>query len=724
MRISLPTFPGNVDKHMLQSDYYGTVKVYLEEMAKISQVSSRCYKKIVLRTDDNNDHDGVGDYEECKGLAESAYDYLSVYLFSNYNKMDFRKVLPCKMEDEDVVRKYSLSNHAFWETCRLYATVYEAKKRTELEKTMGKKKVLERMSNDSEALQLYGNSIVEGSPHEFSQRELSQAFFLLGGIWKTAKYSGPLQRYVEGLVARMCDFFCYSCTGEELDEERMRCPIESSSLSYGGGGGGGRPPQRQYYPNLDYSVMSQIRFHHFVGDLKCYEDRRKASLEDELSKNLDHLRYDAHRAKLSAGRSESSTNMVEAVTKYDASNWLCLDILRAHSEYACERISPEQKERTSSRYVYCSFSEADRDWLKYKNPISLPSFADEFISKECRDTAYDEVVKKTSRSYQDIYAEEGDNFAGAGFYEWCVLKNTSRLFALKFDIFDGFVFDRERVKNDPEVAIQLATGKKPYIVQFFSEYRVFYQKRYFVDLDLQDGLVDKGGDESHPFGHPYPEQEQQQQRYGVRFDRARKRLEGAIYDTVLLWITIMLKDFPKSDVSKSIVETLQTKHCEIALKRAKSLRGVGGLLGTGITGLGTDAANAAAALERMGDDDECGSVAETVERQRQRMILRKEIATAENASNSIARSSRGSKGVDDTESREYFSIMQHSIERLEEEEEKNRQYRSNRRAGGTGATTTTTTTTPASSKEPENNNNDKNDETWSKSCVFDSFYFI
>jgi hypothetical protein len=429
-----------------------------------------------------------------------------------------------------------------------------------------------------------GLTIHAKHPAKFSQREMNQAFFLLSAKWKTVAYGASLARYVRSLTLRMCEFFCYSSTAEEMDDEDLRDVIPMSAIrrrptrvgrrsdsnrpSFDDEESSSRfrPPTRFYRPNLDFVMMCQFRFYRFEGDVYFYESIPKVVYDESTLSDYVSLTKISHRRKSGVNRTREYSSDVPTwildvskrshperkryardilenrglekkrwallkTTTVDVDDWLSVDLMKRFSVASFRLVSPELKEKTSSRYVYCSFSEADRDWLKYKNPPSMPSFMDEYVCKECKDEAYDVVVKKAGRGYEQIFREDSNDPSAVGFYEWCAIKSVSRLFALGFDMFnDGLVFGREDLYGKTEEDVFDSAGRRdePTLMQFFSSYRVYHRGTYYVPEGDHDGKD--------------------------------------IYDAMMLWICISLNESREKKIAKTIESSLKKKHAEYAAK--------------------------------------------------------------------------------------------------------------------------------------------------------------
>ena len=609
--------------------YVSSVGEYISSVSKIACFVSTTYAKCVSGTIlDLPERDVKFLYDEMMDV----HDALMSYGFVHSQNANFKRVFPCKTKGEDVLRKTSLRSHLFWETCkaRWCVKIMRALKNTEeTSKVIGGGGDGGADSGEHADDDIYYEILEdmgicpypERDVETYSQRELGQAFFMLSAHWKTMDYVPTLSEYVNKLVDRMCDFFCYSMNGEEMDDENLRQPIPdrmlprfevekgdphsnkksvSSSSSFfssrsssvssskwipssSGGdrnrkfsknnartkgiyddehehddhheGYEGPEDTTQYAPTFDYVMMCQMRMFNFLKDLSYYEDREKR----DMRKACAFYRAKCVRIK------NSNRNACE---RYDCTSYLNTDILKRHVVGACENIAPEQKERTASKFVYGTFSETDKEWLVYKQPINLPSYADEFISKECKGPTYStEVVEKTRQTYaQMLKGDVGDDKL-TGFYEWCVLKNASRLFALEFDLFQNVIYNREEIADH---ATNIFSAKQPLIVQFFSRYYVFYAGKVITDDP------NERNPETEPEKVLYVD-------YALENEYSRNKVKETVnactvYDTLLLWIYIMLCDFPDSEKSKGIENRLKTKFAEYnKLEEQERLAAISGI---------------------------------------------------------------------------------------------------------------------------------------------------
>lgn len=477
--------------------FYHTILKFLNQLSTISLYINNVYIKYVLSySHELNENEDEDDDDE-KQYMDELYWYLIKYVCSHKNENRFSSIIKCQLKNEDIERKTSMQIHLFWEICRLFVCIQYANNNP-----------IENYALPSSILHSYGMIIDSGdkSPLRYSQRELNKAFFLLSAKWKTIDYSQELYDYIQLLLYRSCLFFCCPMSKEEMDDEYLRQPIPvDPSLE----------SKYCYAPNLDFVIMCQIRFLNYSIDLFWTQHVQKVNLQSNF--------FSFSTSQPQHQEEEEMKEPIELVT-LPSHAWLSVDILKHFCMQACELISPEQKERTSSRFIYCCFSESDRDWLLYKKPISLASFADEFIARECKDTGYSDITKLAARSLKDIIKDEKTNLTMVGFYEWCILKNLSRLFAAHFDLFETNIYNREDVILI-ENSVSIFHRKKPLIVQFFSRYHVFYQRKMYV---IENHTSDE-----------------------------------MIYYTLLCWICIMIRDFPESKKTKHIVSVLKSKFTEL-----------------------------------------------------------------------------------------------------------------------------------------------------------------
>lgn len=553
--VVIPIIP---DKKLVSKEKYASVvENYIVAISKIAQFASETYVECISPQFESQPCEKI--FADEKQLT-SVYEEVLGYGFIHSEKGGFTDVFICKSKKEDVQRKTSLRSHLFWEICKLRWSLQ--KMRSYIENMHDNRNVISQsksLSYEQYVSELSDLNIClypSKNTGTFTQRELDQAFFLLSACWKTIDYSLVLSKYVNLLMDRLCEFFCFSMSCDEMDDEELRQPLpldmlprfECLSLKQGANvkysnhqrhdnmfvkeGGrrrrkgeeeeeemthayeDGTNDTRQYAPNFDFVIMCQMRFFNFLSDLSLYEDRSKRNLKKSL--------------KFYHSECISIKNVKKNVfSKYDSSTYLNINMLKRFVRDSCQHVSPEQKEKTASRYVFSTFSKTDYEWLVYKQPVNLPSFADEFISKACKDSEYTHVVERTRKTYAEILKDDVGDVKLTGFYEWCVLKNASRLFALHFDIFKKVVINREEVREN---SVFIFNYSKPLIVQFFSRYYVFYDNYLYVDetVDPSDSNLN----------------------------------EKTIYDTLMLWICIMLKDFPKSKKSKHIESTLKTKYAE------------------------------------------------------------------------------------------------------------------------------------------------------------------
>jgi hypothetical protein len=537
--IVIPIVP---NKNSVSKEHYvNAVEKYIVVISKIAQFASETYVECISSRFEDKSYEQVA-REELQ--LTSVYDEVVNYGFIQSEKEEFTEVFLCKSKKEDVQRKTSLRTHLFWEICKLRWSLN--KMRNRMKNTFGDEKAITRRKKrerEDYVKALFDLNVClypRKNTNTFTQRELDQAFFLLSSCWKTIDYSPVLSKYVNRLIDRMCDFFCFSMSSDEMDDADLRQPLpmemlprfqissrskESKRRNDRKGGRKGEEEReeeeeeenndpRQYAPNFDFVIMCQMRFFNFLNDLSLYENRPKK----DLKTSLDYYRSECVRIK----------NVKKNVfSKYDSETYLNVNMIKRFVLDSCQHVSPEQKEKTASRYVFSTFSKTDYEWLVYKQPVDLPSFADEFISKACKDSAYTQVVERTRKTYAEILKEDAGDVKLTGFYEWCVLKNASRLFALHFDIFEKAVVNREEVREN---SVFIFNYSKPLIVQFFSRYHVFYDGYLFVDETIDSSSSNVN--------------------------------ESTIYDTLMLWICIMLKDFGNSKKSKRIESTLKNKYAE------------------------------------------------------------------------------------------------------------------------------------------------------------------
>lgn len=659
--IDIPIIPSK--ENTSKEQFLNIIGQFLSVMSKISLYTSEVYAKCAspdfMRMSEN---DSIDLGNEINDVYTKLLNYGMVYS----EHKDFVDVFSCKDKNEDIQRKSSLRTHLFWEICRLRWClnkiryyIYNLKENPTLVsknkngslKTRGQLKEEEenarkiKLSNEIKA-KYYSYSITKMGiclypkkhPMSYSQRELGQAFFLLSSNWKYIDYSISLSKYVNYLIDRMCCFFCYSMSEEEMDDIDLRQPIPISKLPEfsnrskqilesnnilssnnnnnnniqqrmgamdinhskrhrAGAYGGDEDDEddeydeeiidkrnskndydnanklnikKQYGPSFDFVMMSQMRFFNFLSDLALYEERDKKNMWDVLNTYYTILMEDKKKV----------TNIF---TTYDPKSYISVDLIKRFVLDSCKHVSPEQKEKTANRYVFGTFSKTDKDWLLYKQPVNLPSFADEFISKACKDAAYAQVVERTRKTYEEILRDDVNDITLTGFYEWCVLKNASRLFALYFDIFNTVIFNREEIR---ESSVFIFQNKKPLIIQFFSRYYVFYKGYLFTDPYLEypyKTMKKKGGGE---------EEEKDKMQSAMRFKKNSSKKgtenmgpfslnqedglnERTIYHVLLLWVCIMLVDFPNSKKSKNIESVLKTKYAEYFKKDTLEKKALG-----------------------------------------------------------------------------------------------------------------------------------------------------
>ena len=526
------------DKTLVSKEHYANaVEKYLVAVSKIAQFASETYVTCISSNFERKSYDEILSDEK---QLTSVYNEVINYGLIHSEKEWYTDAFLCKSKNEDVHRKTSLRTHLFWEICKLRWSLNRM--RSHMKCTFGDQRAIARRTrreNREYVAALFDLNVClypRKDPSTFTQRELDQAFFLLSSCWKTIDYSSTLSTYVDRLLNRLCEFFCFSMSCDEMDDVDLRQPLplemlpqfESLSLTQRRKSRLDNPERysredderdadndlRQYAPNFDFVIMCQMRFFNFLNDLSMYEDRRKESLKTSLARYHDECVRVKNAKK-------------NVFSRYDSATYLNVDMIKRFVSDSCLHVSPEQKEKTANRYVFSTFSKTDYEWLVYKQPVNLPSFADEFISKACKDTAYTQVVARTRKTYAEILKDDVGDVKLTGFYEWCVLKNASRLFALHFDIFKKIVINREEVREN---FVFIRNYAKPLIVQFFSRYYVFYGGRLFVDdaIDASSSNLN----------------------------------ERTIYDTLMLWICIMLLDFPKSKKSKNVESTLKTKYAE------------------------------------------------------------------------------------------------------------------------------------------------------------------
>lgn len=524
--LNLPDLPFAVGEDLLKEKRFEIIDQYLKAISVLSRFGARNYLHYVLSIK----NDATADDPE---VIFEVYDHVLIYFLNNSKNQLFTRVFACKLESEDITRKTCLRSHLFWEICKLIVICDTLK---DNDKSNNVSDVIKKMVT----LRPCGILPSLKHPKYMSQRELNQAFFLLSSKWKTIDYTKALSVYVNALLSRMSRFFCYTMTEDEMDDEELRSRVPVEILPSAEAVHDVVHP-KQYAPNLDFLIMCQIRLYHFLGDIRYYESRIKRDLKMGLEEQM-HIAIENNKRRTFGG----TLTRVDQACRYDVRSWLSVKLLKKFCVEGCKNIAPEQKEKTASRYVYCTFSEADREWLLYKKPVSLPSFADEFISKECKDAAYTIVVEKTRRTYATIFDEDSKDASMVGFYEWCVLKNMSRLFALGFDLCLKATVSREELKKDPTKSLYVFQHEKPLIVQFFSRYQVFYKGILYVHTGYEGENEDE-----------------------LSREEKEKRSKNAIYNTIMLWICFMLNDFPYSSKSKNIKTELEGKYAEFDAKERK-----------------------------------------------------------------------------------------------------------------------------------------------------------
>lgn len=580
----IPIVPARTS--VTKQQYAVAVSKYLEVIEKISKFAAVAY---IICSSAKLTELSPQKLQEFKLTVDSVYGTILKYGLVHSEREDFTRVFNSKNKNlrEDVPRKTSLRTHLFWETCKIRWCANRIRKHETLQsvKTMMKegskayysqlshkdiKFQRELLSTDNlykKGLKVLGISPYPKKPvYNFTQRELGQAFFLLSGVWKTIDYTRTLSTYVNSLLNRMCDFFCYSMRADEMDDPELRHPLpkeihpqfktsvvkdfhgkstttttrDGQSIPFSTKGKAAATASAvlplQYAPNFDFVMMSQMRFYNFLNDLSAYEEQPKMNLWQALR---------SYKSKVT-----QQSKGINIFTTYPLDKYLSLEVIRRVVLDSCERVSPEQKEATANRYVYGTFSLTDFQWLFYKQPVNLPSYADSFISRACKQAAYTQVVEKTKKSTSDIIRGDADDITLTGFYEWCVLKAISRLFAVQFDIFMRVVYSREEVFAS---MIYITSQKKPKIVQFFSRYYVYYKGFLYTD------------DDTEKMNMPSPPANE-----GFDFDTIpfvnAKRNERTIYHSLLLWMYIMVIDFPTSKKTKAIHSVLKLKYAEYCRK--------------------------------------------------------------------------------------------------------------------------------------------------------------
>ena len=349
---------------------------------------------------------------------------------------------------------------------------------------------------------------------------MNQAFHMLSSRWKSIAYSNALAKYVDALLTRMTSFFCMDMPGSVMDDEKLRQPIPRKS--------------DRFAPNHKFALMCQIRFCHFLSDLEAYKNVRKANLREGLKKILIAIE---ERERIAGGTANLSVS---------SKKWLNCNLLRNHCEETAKSVLVEQRTSAANRFVFMSYCEADREWLY--NEETLPSMDDEFVAREVLDIGYRMVVEKNARPYDAMLKEDFTNLALLGYYEWCVLKNISRAFVQNFTMFVTDVVHREELAN-VETLLGMFQKSGPTLVQFFSEYGVFYEGEFYCHPPVDD-ICNRGEGEE-----------------GETSDEAGMR----IYESLLFWICINVYYFPTNKRAMALKKSLKIVYTEEELKKRAKL---------------------------------------------------------------------------------------------------------------------------------------------------------
>lgn len=668
--INLPLLP-TVDSssELTTIKYTELVSTLMSALSSISRFATRNYMHYFCNPlkmfNENNSHIGFESMEPKEDnikydpieTIEYAYNSMLIYMLTNSQNPLFTEIKHFVIDNEDVIRKFCLRSHVFWEVCKLHLTLASipkvlSKSPTVEQEISNKNKNNNNNCNNTTSLspnsesvddkrerlkevllewnspltipsitsssyipsrlyrlkpnlyhQLFdvfggkglsliqhfetfkyhfnsysSSSLIDDDiqmkelqesdiliesrvhPLEMSQRELNQSFFQLSKKWKTIDYTETLSMYVKALLTALCLQFCFSSTREEMDDTELRQCLTQNVLNNNNGkntnnrhhNNNNSKNQRNavYGPNLNFLIMSQIRYYHFMGDLWNYESKTKrdliAALDDYKRKIIHNALYSSQKkVKENYGRRRRykyqnqsnytngknySSSPSSSIYIHDIEEWLSEDIIERFSLECCDRISPEQRENTGQRLIFTKFSGADKDWAMFLKPVELSSFADDYICRYFRGPSYSFILNDIKRSYHEIYQNDGKDSSMVGFYEWCVLKNVSRLFIPDLDMFLKVIVHREEVFGH---YLFMFSYQKPLIVQFFSRYQVYYRGEIYVineEYNCQPG------------------------------DKIEK--DKYIYKTLMLYICIILQDFPKSKKAKAIVNALKDKYSE------------------------------------------------------------------------------------------------------------------------------------------------------------------
>jgi len=573
---------------------------FIETIAELSDSVSTIYRNLIRY---NFTITSIGTTTTMVGLSDYQFNLIASMIKEIYFKIEsiffvksqlpaFTRIIQFSLKGEDVVRKISLRSHLFWELCRLrYCAkglinlndytqnmMHETKhtysfycsgdvcdtfaddidfdsddddnnnndnddsesdndygsflNRFESTLSIGVKKVTSSTTMDAAS---YFSHV--GKPiGKLSQKELNVCFYKLSKYWKTMDYTRGLANYVETLMDRVAEYFCYSMTEEEgFNDPELRQPAATnlSQQQQQPHHQKQQHQQRHFAPNFDFLMMSQMRYYHFVSHLRVYDSFIKKDLNTSISWWLSKV-YEVH----GAGESSSSSSSSSSLGQCNVREWFSLHMLERHVSSLFPTATTDQKNSAAAKYVSCMFSECDREWLAYRPPLSLPSAdLDEFVCQHCVGAEYGDIVKKNACKLGTIALRESKDRKRIGFYEWLIVRMTTNLFSQDFSLEERYAFSRTDMTR-PGASIQITESKKPLLLQVFSRYYVYYNETLYVDND----------NEINECQNATQQQQQQQQ---------RRSPNHTIWKSLLLWMSIMMIDFPNSSKSKSIAEHMK-----------------------------------------------------------------------------------------------------------------------------------------------------------------------
>lgn len=533
----------------------------LSDISKVSQVAlSRCLQIYDKITSDTNNNVRMHQESVRRSLENALpnddrtkfsviYDKLSRYYLKNFKcQVLFRKVFKYPMPKSDVIGKTTMCHHLFVELCRLRFIV-----RIDYILFQGP-----AFSTSKHVKDFIDQSVIPQnrgykSIYAESQREIVQDLYTLSKFWKTIQMSNSLDQYVDTLFDRVSMFFLYSSTSDYMDDDRYRNAVPASMLttpirveldqfgeemidndedSYDEtldyyplnetrhrrtvqGASYKKPIRVQYYPSLVFSTLCQFYMVDYLGSKMVYFKFNK---------------YDAYNAIETCTRELSR---IHSNHRLNFSKWFSIDVLKRWVHNNWSHVVSEFSRDISDKYIYNSFSSAEEMWL-YKNDEGTDMSSNNYLStlKSCRPTEEVSIVKKSRTPLKELMVECREDCKKIGFYEWCVVRLLARMFALQMDFVHLYVIGRDQLYVNQ---LKLSIATKPRIVQYFSKYYVFYKNALFVPPQTFD--TDLVHSELHA------------------------KTNDTIFDAVLLWIGIMLRDFPNHKHSRGISMRLK-EYCE------------------------------------------------------------------------------------------------------------------------------------------------------------------